>query len=150
MSRGGRLLVALAILWAVALVAAPAAIDSSHPTVTRMGMLVYMAGGIVCHQRPERSFAIAGHALPVCARCTGLYVSAVIGGLLALVLAPRRIDRDQARWLLALAALPTAVTWLAEMAGLAHPSNVVRAVAALSLGAVAAWLVVATMANDRV
>jgi len=150
MSEGGRLLTALALVWTLALVAAPAAIGSSHPSVARMGRLVYMAGSVVCHQRPERSFAIFGHTLPVCARCTGLYISALIGGVLALVLAPRRIDRNEARWLLAIAALPTAVTWLAEVAGLAHPSNVVRAVAAVSLGAVAAWLVVATMANDRV
>ena len=140
----------LALAWTLALAAAPAAIGSSHPSVARLGMLVYMAGGVVCHQRPERSFAIAGHTLPVCARCTGLYISALLGGLLALVLAPRRVDRNEARWLLAIAALPTAVTWLAEVAGLAHPSNVVRAAAALSLGAVAAWLVVATMSNDRV
>ena len=141
---------ALALVWTLALVAAPAAIGSSHPGLARAGMLVYMAGGVVCHQRPERSFVIFGHTLPVCARCTGLYLSALIGGLLALVLAPRRIDRSEARWLFAIAALPTAVTWLAEVAGLAHPSNVVRSVAALSLGAVAAGRVVATMANDRV
>ena len=140
----------LALLWTLGLVAAPAAISSSHPGVARAGLLVYMAGGVVCHQRPERSFVIFGHTLPVCARCTGLYISALIGGLLALVLAPRRIDRYEARWLLAIAALPTAVTWLAEAAGLAHPSNVVRAVAAVSLGAVAAWLVVGTMTNDGV
>jgi uncharacterized membrane protein len=150
MSRGGGLLVGLALVWTLALGAAPAAIGSSHPNLARLGMLVYMAGGVVCHQRPERSFVIAGHTLPVCARCTGLYISALIGGLLALVLAPRRIDRNEARWLLATAALPTAVTWLAEVAGFAHPSNIVRAAAAVSLGAVAAWLVVATMANDRV
>ena len=34
----------------------------------------------ICHQRPERSFAIAGIQMPVCARCSGLYVSGALGG----------------------------------------------------------------------
>ena len=88
--------------------------------------------------------------MPVCARCTGLYVSALLGGLLALAWARRPVEGGRARWLLALASAPTAVTWLGEVAGVVHPSNAVRALAALSLGAAAAWVVVAMMANDRV
>ena len=42
------------------------------------------AAGRVCHQRPERSFHVAGVQLPVCARCTGLYVSGAAGALAAL------------------------------------------------------------------
>ena len=150
MVKAARVLVGMALVWTVALLTAPSAIASSHASLSRMAALVYVAGGVVCHQRPERSFHAHGHPLPVCARCTGLYVSALAGGLLALALAPRRIERAQARWIVAMAGLPTAVTWLAEAAGLAHPSNVTRAVAALSLGAAAAWVVVATMASDRV
>lgn len=30
---------------------------------------------IICHRRPERSFFINGHQFPVCARCTGFYIS---------------------------------------------------------------------------
>jgi uncharacterized membrane protein len=140
----------MALVWTLALVAAPAAIESSNPSVSRLAALVYVAGGVVCHQRPERSFTAHGHTLPVCARCTGLYLSALVGGLLALAFAPRQLARARARWIVAIASLPTAVTWLAEEAGRAHPSNMTRAVAALSLGAAAAWVVVATLANDRV
>lgn len=31
----------------------------------------------ICHRRPERSFFIKGHQFPVCARCTGLYISGI-------------------------------------------------------------------------
>ncbi|MBV1755609.1 MAG: DUF2085 domain-containing protein [Methanobacterium sp.] len=31
-------------------------------------------GNLICHGLPERSFKIKGHMLPVCARCTGLYL----------------------------------------------------------------------------
>lgn len=30
---------------------------------------------IICHRKPERSFHIKGHQFPVCARCTGFYIS---------------------------------------------------------------------------
>lgn len=32
----------------------------------------------ICHRRPERSFFIKGHQFPVCARCTGFYISLVL------------------------------------------------------------------------
>ena len=143
---GARALVLGSLLWAIALVAAPAISASSSPELSGMAAAVYAAGSVVCHQRPERSFTWQGRPLPVCARCTGLYFSAVIGGLLALVSTGRRpYDSIAARWLLALCSVPTAVTWTAEVFGLMHPSNTVRAVAAVPLGAAAAWLVVTTL-----
>ena len=30
---------------------------------------------LICHRKPERSFFIRGHQFPVCARCTGFYIS---------------------------------------------------------------------------
>lgn len=37
------------------------------------------AGEILgCHQRPERSFFIHNYQFPVCARCTGVLLSAVV------------------------------------------------------------------------
>lgn len=30
----------------------------------------------ICHRIPERTFNIRGHYFPVCARCTGFYISA--------------------------------------------------------------------------
>lgn len=29
-----------------------------------------------CHQRPDRSFFIRGHQLPLCSRCTGIVIGA--------------------------------------------------------------------------
>ncbi|HDH06990.1 MAG TPA: DUF2085 domain-containing protein [Thermoproteales archaeon] len=36
---------------------------------------LYWIASPFCHQLPERSFFIAGYKLPVCARCTGVYLS---------------------------------------------------------------------------
>ena len=33
---------------------------------------------IICHRKPERSFFIKGHQFPVCARCTGFYISLIM------------------------------------------------------------------------
>ena len=32
----------------------------------------------ICHRKPERSFFIKGYQFPVCARCTGIYISLLI------------------------------------------------------------------------
>lgn len=33
---------------------------------------------LICHRLPERSFFIKGYQFPVCARCTGFYISMII------------------------------------------------------------------------
>lgn len=30
---------------------------------------------LICHRMPERTFSYKGHYFPVCARCTGFYIS---------------------------------------------------------------------------
>ena len=52
------------LLWVVLLFAAPG--------------VLFPLGHFICHQRPERSFFIGGQQLPVCARCTGLYLGAAL------------------------------------------------------------------------
>jgi uncharacterized membrane protein len=109
--------------------------------------VVYAFGALVCHQRPERSFYMGLAQLPVCARCYGIYLGAAFGALGVVMLGsayraallPR--TRIRARNLLVVCALPTAITWSSEAAGLAAPSNVTRFIAALPLGAVLALTV---------
>jgi uncharacterized membrane protein len=115
-------------LWVAALLLAPAAL--------------FPIGAFICHQRPERSFFVHGQQLPVCARCTGLYAGALLAAPLALLTAGPLVAA-RARTLLALAALPTLITWILEFAGFAHFSNIVRFTAALPLGGAASWLVFA-------
>jgi uncharacterized membrane protein len=49
-----------------------------------------LVGYAICHQIPERSFHIAGHQLPLCARCTGIYLGALMGFSLMTVWGRRR------------------------------------------------------------
>ncbi len=54
----------------------------------------------VCHQIPSHSFTIAGHQLPLCARCTGIYLSA-LSALVLLAILRRRASRFPARHMIA-------------------------------------------------
>jgi len=110
--------------------------------------LLFPIGSFVCHQRPERSFVVHGRQLPVCARCTGLYLGAATAAPLALAVATA-MAVSRARWVFVVAALPTLITWTAEFAGLAHFSNAGRFVAALPLGFIAAWLVLGELRGAR-
>jgi hypothetical protein len=75
----------------------------------------------------------------VCGRCSGLYLAAPFGALLALL--PRRLHLNP-RALFAIASAPTALTLVLEWTHLAPMSNVSRALAALPLGAAIAWILV--------
>jgi uncharacterized membrane protein len=119
---------------------------SDHSSFGPPAAVVYAASSRICHQRSERSFHLAGAQLPVCARCLGLYLSGAIGAVMAWT--SRRRPDDRARLVLAVAAIPTAATWAAEVAGLAAFSNVGRALAALPLGLVAGWLCVQMLRYD--
>src|SRR5215218_4812516 len=78
---------------------------------------VYAAAGIVCHQRPERSFHLWGAQMPVCARCAGLYLGACAAALIAGGIGmPFSVatTTSRTRRMLLVAALPTAATLLYE------------------------------------
>ena len=141
-------------VWALTLPLVPFAAAEDHLTGvgTVFATLVYATGGVVCHQRPERSFHPWGTQMPVCARCAGLYASAPLGTLLAWRRVRRRDDEQvqdarrpwsarRVRWCLSVAALPTVATVIGETVGLVHPTNVVRAVSALPFGLATAWVV---------
>ncbi len=77
---------AASVVWLAAIVAAPHGLQAASGAAVRLSAgAVYLAGRAVCHQRPERSFRMAGHPLPVCARCTGIYAAAPLACLLALL-----------------------------------------------------------------
>jgi uncharacterized membrane protein len=134
-----------AVFWTALIVVAPRALAGDTPGVNRAAAVVYQSAGLICHQRAERSFHMAGVQLPVCARCTGLYVSGALGALVAWFAARRpRATRRTRAWLL-WAAVPTALTVALELAGLLHTSNMLRALSALPLGASAGWIFIQSL-----
>ena len=116
--------------------------------------IIFSAGSVICHQIPERSFLWAGQQLPVCARCTGLYVSAALGLVAWITIKgarrwqPIAIDPRIAIQWLAIAAVPTALSVATGLAGVWDGSNVTRALLAIPLGATVGAIVAAVAAKD--
>jgi uncharacterized membrane protein len=115
-----------------------------------LGALPYLVGSVVCHQIPERSFHLAGAQLPVCARCTGLYLGAALG----LALWATSGWRSRARWsnrtaltALAVSGAPTAFTVATAWLGIADPPNAWRAILAAPLGAIGGCVVGAVVTD---
>jgi len=49
-----------------------------------------LVGYAICHQIPERSFHMHGQQLPLCARCTGIYMGAMTGFTLMWLMGRKR------------------------------------------------------------
>lgn len=102
----------------------------------------YAFFGAVCHQMPERSFHLFGHALGVCARCAGLYAGFAAGVMLYPLARPLRVRHTPARaWLFA-AAVPTALDFSLGLLGVWENTHLSRSLTGALLGAVAALYVV--------
>jgi hypothetical protein len=146
-----------ALVWAFALPLATwiaSRPDPGWPGPYAFALTTYSLASLICHQRPERSFAAFGVQLPVCARCVGLYTGAAVAAVVAfsrnLIHARRAASGARRTWVvwngrdakaaLAACALPTAATIVYEWSTGSTPSNVARAVSALPLGACVGWL----------
>lgn len=137
----GHLLALAAVGWLALVVTAPMA-------PAPVAALAYGVGAYICHQLPERSLHLGAFQLPVCARCLGLYAGAALGALVPLV-GGRLFGRARPpiRSLVGVAAVPTLLTLLLEWSGAWFPSNAQRLMAALPLGAAAAFMVVRAAAT---
>jgi uncharacterized membrane protein len=144
------------VVWAA--VIPLAAFAASRPHGTSLGYAfalgAYAIGHMICHQLPLRSFHLWGAALPVCARCTGIYLGAAVVSVAALVrpnvirsaaitsfAGGLSVTAIHARRLLLAALVPTAITLGYEWTTGTTPANWIRALAGLPLGAVVAWLI---------
>jgi uncharacterized membrane protein len=134
----------LALVWAIVVPLAPIA-SATGGSLAVGSTIVYAAGSLVCHQRPERSFSTWGRPWPVCARCTGIYLGAGFVAVAGLVPAVRRpLSADAAGWRrrFTVALVAIGATWGLERFGLLDVSAPVRAASGAWLGAVVAAAVV--------
>jgi uncharacterized membrane protein len=104
--------------------------------------LIYQFFHVACHQIPERSFHVGGHAFAVCARCFGLYAGALAGVAVYPLARPVTREWTPARSWLLLAAVPTAVDFALGFTGLWDNTHWSRFSTGALLGAVAAFYIV--------
>jgi uncharacterized membrane protein len=107
------------------------------------GWVARQVGFAICHQMTDRSFAFGGMALPVCARCTGLFLGFALT-LAALLVIYRRDAVRPPSWkttgLMFLLVLPMLLDGVSSYAGLRQTSNAVRLATGSLAGAAAAVL----------
>lgn len=101
--------------------------------------------GVICHHLPERTLRI-GRVLPVCARCTGLYLGVLAGFALSVVLKPLSDAERGAttKIVLSSAVLLWAVVFietLTEVVPFWDPGNLARVLFGLGLGLTPALVV---------
>ncbi len=143
-----------ACLWAALLLGAPYLSQAGSRTAgARLAAAGYLAGSFVCHQRAERSFHLAGAQLPVCGRCTGLYVSGAVGLLFSHVAYRRRHGRRDGttgrriswRVVIVAASIPLVASVVLEALGLWRGTNAWRAVSAVPAGWVVGTMIVESL-----
>jgi uncharacterized membrane protein len=144
---------AMSSVWTLLIVAAPAMASHPHTMTWPIAVVTYAVGARVCHQRPDRSFHLGPTQLPVCARCTGMYLGAPIGA--ALAMATRRSRRFRpvdtppgATVLLAMLVALTLLTLAIEAVGVPVAGEV-RAVSGLLLSLGASWMVVGSLVREH-
>ena len=87
---------------------------------------------VFCHGMAERSLSVFGEAMPICARCFGIYAGLITG--VAIFAMWPRIEEQAARMFVFAAALPIAIDGLTQAASLRVSTNPLR----LATGIVAA------------
>jgi uncharacterized membrane protein len=134
------------VAWVLMLPLAPLVAGRPHASTVSaaFALAVYAVGSMICHQLPERSYRLFGAQMPVCARCTGIYLGAAVAAVLAApgASAAAGLATRTLRLVLVAAAVPTALTLVFEWTTGVTPSNTVRLAAGVPIGAAIAWAVV--------
>ena len=131
-------------LWvaAIPLAAFAASRHAAASAAYVFALAVYTIGHFVCHQLPARSFHLWNTTLPVCARCTGIYVGAALTAIVGASRSPQTTRLGgQARLVLLAACVPTALTLVFEWTTGITPANWIRAIAGVPLGVAVAWAI---------
>ncbi|MDP1571786.1 MAG: DUF2085 domain-containing protein [Vicinamibacterales bacterium] len=141
-----------ALIWLALLGAGPGlSRHTDRAPAAVVAVTVYGIGALVCHQGPPRSLHLNGVRMPVCARCAGLYAGLALGMLAWWrargTAAGTRLVRTPLA-VLAIVALPTAVTWTTALVGVWDPGNITRAIAALPLGFIGGAIVTAVVSGE--
>ncbi len=97
------LLISLSGALSLSIIGAPLLASHAHPLLSA---ILYLVFSPVCHQMPQRSFALQGLSWAVCQRCAGIYFGLFAGSLLPLRWWPSALSVAHRRFGVFLAAAP--------------------------------------------
>ena len=102
----------------------------------------------ICHGRVERSLELFGVPMPICARCTGIYIG-LLAGLLGFWLI-RYVSEKTMRVASMLAITPLAIDGLTQLTGLRESTNPLRIATGVIAGlAFGMWILSAVERRDE-
>jgi uncharacterized membrane protein len=104
---------------------------------------------LMCHGRAERCLELFGVPMPICARCTGIYIG-VLAGLAAFfaVKQAMAVSEKACRSIAMVALVPLAIDGLSQLTGLRESTNGLRMATGLIAGlAFGLWIL--SVAEDR-
>jgi len=87
---------------------------------------LYLIFRPTCHQIAHRSYFFHGHQFAVCARCTGIWLSAMICGfIMALILRKKNIKPISIKWFI-ISLIPLVIDGSFQFAGFYESTNTIR------------------------
>jgi uncharacterized membrane protein len=103
---------------------------------------------LMCHGRPERSLDLFGVPMPICARCTGIYLG-LIAGLFVYWLVQFASEKAFKRIAL-IGLVPLGVDGLTQLTGLRESTNALRIATGLVAGlAFGLWILAVVEKRDE-
>lgn len=102
-----------------------------------MKELIFFMGRSVCHQLPERSFFIQNNQMPLCARCTGIYIGIFLGFFYLLLRKRWKGNKPPSlKMLLSIIVfwIPMMVDGITSYIGLRESNNTIRLLTGLLFG----------------
>lgn len=103
---------------------------------------------MMCHGRIERSFLLFGVPMPICARCTGIYLG-LLAALAAFKLIPLLRERVM-RAVALVAILPLGIDGVTQLLGFRESVNVLRVTTGVVAGlAFGLWILSAVERRDE-
>ena len=86
-------------------------------------------GSAICHRLEERSFNLNGYYLPLCARCTGMYIGFLVSSLYFFIIKRNKADKPpdvKSALLIFASLLPLAFDGITSYMGLRETNNIIR------------------------
>jgi len=97
---------------------------------------------LLCHRKKERTFQIKNHYFPVCARCTGFYISMVIYTILSLYIPFQYTTKTTIIAILFL--IPCGIDGLTQLFEIRESNNILRLISGL-IGGISLMIILKTL-----
>lgn len=122
---------AVVLLWVTLMLLGPIAAANGFENISTP---VYTFFSYICHQIPERSMHIDGHAIAVCSRCFGVYFGILAGLVIYPIWRPPDYLEPPAKFWLFLSLVPISIDWSLTVVGIWDNTHFSRLLTGLILG----------------